>query len=61
MERPRKIGQRRPERRPGTPVQLRVTAEDYRRMRERASAEGLAFAAWLRRCAFKELRRAPSI
>jgi hypothetical protein len=36
---------------------LRITPEEYGRMRERARLEGLSFASWLVRMAFKELRR----
>lgn len=40
-----------------TPVQLGVTRDAYESMRQRATAEGCSFAAWLRRAAFRELRR----
>jgi hypothetical protein len=42
-----------------TPVQLGVSLGIYKRLRERATAEGLPLAAWLRRLALKELSRKP--
>jgi hypothetical protein len=40
-----------------TPVQIGVSLQIYKLLRERATAEGLPLAAWLRRLALKELSR----
>jgi predicted DNA binding CopG/RHH family protein len=42
-------------------VQLTISRAVYRRMRQRARAEGLPFATWLVRLALRELRRKPVI
>jgi len=40
-----------------TPVQLGVTREIHKRLRQRAREEGLPLVTWLRRLAMRELRR----
>ncbi len=55
MQRRVKPGPRKVNVRTGTA--LRLTREQYRRMRDRAEEEGTTFAGWLKRLAVRELRR----
>ena len=42
---------------PRITAQLCISKAVYRRLRQRARAEGLTFSTWLKRAAMKELRR----
>jgi len=45
------------EKRYRSPVQLGVTPQVFKRLRQRAREEGLSLATWLRLLAIRELRR----
>jgi len=49
----------RPKKRPARRIlaALNISRAVYRRMRQRAAAEGLPFGTWLKRAALKEMRR----